>query len=460
MKIVIVGGGSAGLFAAHRLADVAEVSLIEAGIDPGEPTPERFLHEHSYPEHDWDYTDAETGRHLVRGKVLGGSSTVNACAGVRGQPGCFDAWGPGWTWDEVLADLNAIETDVQYGAAPYHGENGPVQVTRLEAGPLDVTFEKACLDAGHPECADHNAPGSLGVGPWPTNRVDGGRWGTLLAVAPLVRNRIDLRTSTTVHRVLLDRNRAVGVEVGGPSGVETVEADLVILSAGAYGTPEILWRSGIDAPGIGENLQDHPWVMMDVLADPEQIMARPVSGGLLRAPLAGDPRDELQIFPFSQWLYDRTADRGGYSVSVAVMAPHSRGSVTRDADGRTRIALRHLTDPRDLERMLEAVGVAAGVVDGMAAAGAVIVPDDVWWRGDDVAGELRRRVESYNHPVGTCAIGSTVDARLRVVGYEGLRIADASVMPTITQSNTNLASMMIGRRGAGFVIEDETLGER
>ena len=451
MKIVIVGGGSAGLFAAHRLADLADVTLVEAGVDPGHPTPPHFLHEHAYPEHDWSYSDVETGRHLVRGKVLGGSSTVNASAGVRGGPADFDAWGQGWTWDETLPALRAVETDVQYGDAEYHGDSGPVRVTRLEQGPLDDAFEKAALEAGYPACPDHNALGRLGVGPWPTNRVEGGRWGTLPAVAPLVRDRITLRAGSPVEKVLFDGDRAVGVEVDG----ERIDADLVILSAGAYGTPELLWRSGVEIPGIGENLQDHPWVMMNVLADPEAIMVRPVSGGLLRAGLGGDDTDELQVFPFSEWLYNRDADRGSYCVSVAIMQPHSRGTVSRGPDDRAIIALKHLSAPEDLARMLEAVGVAADLIDRMAAGGSVTVPEDAWWKGPDVEAELRSRVETYNHPVGTCSIGTVVDSRLRVNGYENLRIIDASVMPKIVQANTNLAAMAIGWRGAGFVAEDQ-----
>jgi choline dehydrogenase len=454
MKIVIVGGGSAGLWAAHRLADLADVTLVEAGIDPGHPTPPQFLHEHAYPDNDWDYTDAETGRHLVRGKVLGGSSTVNASAGVRGGPLGFDALGPGWTWNDLLPALKTIETDDQFGGADYHGNDGPVHITRLEPGPLDIVFETAALDAGYPSCPDHNALGQLGVGPWPTNRVDGGRWGTLPAVAPLVRDRITLRSQETVEKVLFAGNRATGVQLA--SG-EVIEADEVIVSAGAYGTPELLWRSGVEIPGIGENLQDHPWVMMNVRADPEAIMARPVSGGLLRAGLAGDDTDELQIFPFSEWLYNREADPGSYCVSVSIMQPFSRGYVRRGERG-TEIALKHLSDERDLTRMLEAVGVAADLIDRMAAAGAVTVPEDAWWKGPDVATALKQRVETYNHPVGTCAIGPVVDERLRVNGYERLRIIDASVMPKIIQANTNLATMAIGWRAAGFVADDLAAG--
>jgi choline dehydrogenase len=454
-RVVIVGGGNGGLLAAHRIADVADVTLLEAGIDPGDPVPDRFLHEHAYPDHDWDYTDRDTGRHLVRGRVLGGGSTVNAAAGSRGQPSGFEGWGPGWRWDDLLPAMRAIETDEQFGAEPYHGDAGPIHVTRLTPGPLDEALYGAAERAGHPFCADHNAPGTRGYGPWPTNRVGGGRWGALAAVAPLVRGRIDLRARTTVRRVLVEGGRAVGVEAEGPGGVERLDADLVIVSCGAYGTPELLWRSGIEAPAIGEGLQDHPWVMMNVEArDEADVFARPVSGSLLRAPVAEDPADEYQVFPFSTWLYDRTAPRTGYSVSVALMQPVSRGSVERGDDDRARIRLGHLSDDADLERMAAAVRHTADLVDDLAASGIVRVPDDAWWRTGDLRAELRRRVETYNHPVASCGIGRTVDERLNVIGVEGLKIVDASVMPKIPDGGPNLVTMAIGWKAGGLVRED------
>ena len=453
-KVVIVGGGNGGLLTAHRIADHADVTVLEAGIDPGDPVPAQFLHEHAYPEHDWDYSDADTGAHLIRGRVLGGGSTVNAAAGSRGQPSGFADWGPGWQWEDLLPAMTAIETDEQFGDRPYHGDSGPIHVTRLSQGPLDEAFFAACARGGHPPCPDHNAPGTRGHGPWPTNRVGGGRWGALAAVAPMIRHRITLRASTLARRILLDGDRAVGVGIQGPDGVETLDADLVVIACGAYGTPELLWRSGIDAPGIGVGLQDHPWVMLDVQArDEADVFARPVSGSLLRAPVGDDPADEFQVFPFSTWLYDRTAPRDSYSVSVALMQPVSRGSVTRGDDDRAEIRLRHLGEDADLERMVEAVRQTATIIDDMATDGLVRVPTDAWWRGD-VAGELRRRVGTYNHPVASCGIGRTVDRRLDVLGTSGLKIIDASVMPSIPDGGPNLVTMAIGWKAGGIVLED------
>jgi choline dehydrogenase len=452
MRVVIVGGGSAGLFCALRLADRAEVVVVEAGLDPGSPAPDRYVDQHLYPDCDWDYVEADRGYHLVRGKVLGGSSTVNAAAAVRGQPSCFDAWGEGWRWDDVLPALRAIETDVQFGDRAWHGEVGPVPVTRLPGGPLDDAFEAAARAAGHPACADHNEPGAMGVGPWPTNRVGGGRWGTLAAVAPLLRGRVDILGGREVRRIILDGRRAVGVELAGAGGGERVDADLVVVAAGTFGTPELLWRSGIAVAGVGDGLVDHPWVTLDVACDAAALDERPVSGGLLRYAPARDPGGEIQVFGFSAALYEPDVTPGTYRMSVSTMAPRSVGRMTAD-DGASAIRLAHLHDPADVDVMLEGVGHAGDLLDHMAAAGAVRVPPDPWWRRRDVARKLVDRVTTYNHPVGTCAIGRVVDADLCVDGYDALRIADASVMPVIPKANTNLASMMVGWRAADLLAE-------
>ncbi|MFT4044719.1 MAG: GMC family oxidoreductase N-terminal domain-containing protein [Gordonia sp. (in: high G+C Gram-positive bacteria)] len=458
MKIVIVGGGNGGLVAAHRLADVADVILLEAGDDPGDPVPHRYLYEHAFPDADWNYWDLDSGRHLVRGRVLGGGSSVNAAAGARGQPGGFASWGTGWKWDDLLPALCAIETDEQFGDEPFHGGGGPIHVTRLSAGPIDEIFDEVCVAAGYARCPDHNAPGRTGVGPWPTNRINEGRWGALAAFAPLVRPRINLRANTLVRRILLDGNRAVGVEVDGAFGIERIDADLVIVSAGTYGTPELLWRSGVAAPGIGEGLQDHPWVMMDVEAcDEADIFARPVSGALLRDGIDGDLSDEFQIFPFSTWLYDRTVPRNRCSLSVALMQPLSRGYIARGDDDRARIRLGHLYDDADAERMTWVVRESALLIDAMAEKGIVRIPDDAWWRHGDLVSMVRDRVETYNHPVGSCGIGRTVDDHLNVIGTRGLKIIDASIMPTIPDGGPNLVTMAIGWIGGGIVVDEAGL---
>ena len=473
-EVLIIGGGSAGLFCALGLADRARVTLVEGGPDPGAPLPAEIPHIHQFGDAmDWGYRDAETDLVLLRGRVLGGSSTTNASAGVRGQPGSFDAWGPGWTWDDCLPAFRAIERDVQFGSAAYHGDAGPIRMTRLPYGAIDEAFSAACARAGHAVIADHNAPGAFGVGPWPTNRdEDGGRMGTLAGVMPLLRGRITLVPDTVAVRLEVEGGRLAGVVLAGPDGAErTVRPDHLVLSAGAYGTPELLLRSGIgpaaeleaegirpvvDLPGVGRNLQDHPWAMLKVMSvDPDAPAARPVSGALLRWGIGGDTNDEGQAFPFQTWLYDSTAPPAEVSTAASIMAPRSRGDV-RVAGGRTVIRLRHLDDPSDVERMGEVVAHTGAILEDMAHAGVVSLPDAPWWRHLDPP-TLRAHADTYNHPVGTCALGddddpdAVVDRRLRLRGVEGVTVADASVMPVIPQTNTNLASMMIGARAAGMI---------
>ena len=473
-EVLIIGGGSAGLFCALGLADRARVTLVEGGPDPGTPPPPQIPHIHQFGEAlDWGYAEADRGVGLLRGKVLGGSSTTNASAGVRGQPASFDAWGPGWTWADCLPAFRAIERDVQFGAAEYHGDAGPIRMTRLPYGTIDEAFSDACARAGHAVIADHNAPGAFGVGPWPTNRTeDGGRMGTLVGVMPLLRGKIDVLADTVAVRLEIAGGRVTGVVLAGPDGAErVVRPDHLVLSAGAYGTPELLLRSGvgpaaeleaeglpplIDLPGVGRNLQDHPWAMLEVLAvDPRAPEARPVSGALLRYGIAGDTGDEGQVFPFQTWLYDSDAPPAQISVAASIMAPRSRGDL-RIAGGRTVIRLRHLDDPSDVERMGTVVADAGAILDAMAAAGVIAPARRPWWRDPDAA-TLRAAAESYNHPVGTCAMGddddpaAVVDRRLRLRGLEDVTVADASIMPIIPQTNTNLASMMIGVRAARMI---------
>ncbi|WP_396230881.1 GMC family oxidoreductase N-terminal domain-containing protein, partial [Frankia sp. EI5c] len=274
--MIIVGAGTAGLMLADGIAERADVTLVEGGIDPGSPAPPELLYDYIFPASlDWGYRST-AGVPLPRGKVIGGCSTVNSSAGVRGQQWDFDPWGEGWTWADCLPAFKANETDEQFGDADYHGDSGPIVMTRLSQGAIDDAFTAACLAAGHPSAPDHNAPGALGIGPWPTNRVDEGRWGTLAGVMPGLRGRVTLLAETTARRVVITDGRARGVEVTGPDGANRVlDADVVVLAAGAFGTPELLVASGVDLPGVGEHLQDHPWVMLNVTADPEVIAARP-----------------------------------------------------------------------------------------------------------------------------------------------------------------------------------------
>ena len=475
--VLIIGAGSAGLFCALGLAGSASVTLVEAGPDAGTPPPRWMLYDYLLPGECYDqYADADTGLALPQGRGTGGGSTVNSAAALRGQPWDYDGWGvPGWSWQDCLDGFRAIESDQQFGAAGYHGTAGPIPITRLTPGPLDEALIKLCAERGYPAAADHNAPGALGIGVWPTNRRGEGRWGTHAGVLPLVRDAVDVRAGTQVQRLVFEGTRCVGADVLGPDGPERLRAGHVVLCAGAFGTPLLLLRSGIGPEadlrqagielvspldGVGANLQDHPWCLLDVIAaELADIEARPVSGALLRYELPGEPAAEhveAEIFPWQTRPYDPSVPAAQVSYTAALMTPLSRGRLTLGPDGPV-IRVRHLADDRDAARMAEIVTTTAQLVDELAAAGLVRVPDDPWWRAADLVQACRQVVGTYNHHSGTCRMGDPADPAavvspgLDVLGTTGLSVADSSILPVIPRANTNLAAMMIGHRAAALV---------
>jgi choline dehydrogenase-like flavoprotein len=477
---LVIGAGSAGLFAALRAAEHGSVIVLEAGPDAGNPLPDWALYDYALPEAYYHrYTDAGTGQVMPQGRGLGGGSTVNSAAALRGQPWCYDSWGvPGWGWDDVLPALKAIESDQQYGGQAYHGDAGLIPVTRLAPGPLDEAVFGWCRVAGYPATEDHNAPGALGHGMWTTNRRDGGRWGTWAGVVPAARAAgVDIRPDTTAIRLVFDGGRCTGAEVAGPEATEVIRAGRVLVCAGAYGSPELLLRSGIGPEavlaalgikpvsvlaGVGVNVQDHPWCLLNVeVTDAALIEARPVSGALLRYEL-DDPQAEhveAEIFPWQVRPYDLVSPPATVAFTAALMAPRSRGTFTLTPAGRElRVGL--LADDTDAAHMVSIVRQTAALVAALAAEGLVTVPDGAWWQvADDaaLAAACREAAGTYNHHSGTCRLGLPGDERtvvgpdLSVLGTTGLMVADSSVIPVIPRANTNLISMAIGyRAGSGI----------
>ncbi|MFJ9818479.1 GMC family oxidoreductase [Streptomyces sp. NPDC101151] len=479
MRTVIVGAGSAGLVCAWQLsADPGhEVVLVDAGIDPGPDVPTELRTEILLPPHYyWQYTDEDTGNFLPRGKVLGGSSAVNAAAAVRGHPWCYDSWGSElWSYDACLPAFRALEDDQQFGLEECHGAEGPIAITRCEQSPFDVMFQDAYRRHGHHPVADHNAPGALGFGPFPTNRVGGVRMSTLVSVLPLIRSRANvvLRPDSEVLRVLVSGGAAQGVVLGDAHGQQhIIEADRVILSAGTFGTPEILFHSGIGpvddlrnadlpvvahAPQLGTNLSDHVLFQMNVdVTDTSRLPMPGGQGTLLTYELPGNRHPQAQIFAYHAPFFDPTAGPHTAAVTASLVTPESRGHLTLGR-GRARVHLNHLSAPLDRARAADIVTTAADIVDDLAAQGRLELPDAPWWRSEDLQEACRAQALSYHHPVGTCRMGhddaGVVDERLRVKGVDRLMVADASVMPTIPRAHTNLAAMMIGYRAAGFAAE-------
>jgi choline dehydrogenase len=228
------------------------------------------------------------------------------------------------------------------------------------------------------------------------------------------------------------------------------------------GPEAMLRRAGIDLvsprDGVGANLQDHPWCLLDVdVTDVASIEARPVSGALLRYELPGD-HVEAEIFPWQTRPYAPSVPATQVSFTAALMTPLSRGQVTLTPDGGAEVRVRHLADGRDAARMAEIVATTAGLVDELAARGLLRVPEEAWWRADDLVAAGRRVAGTYNHHCGTCRMGdpsdpgTVVGPGLDVLGVTGLSVADSSVLPVIPRANTNLTSMMIGHRAAQFLL--------
>jgi choline dehydrogenase len=477
---LVIGAGSAGLFAALRAAAHGSVIVLEAGQDAGNPLPGWALYDYALPPAYYHrYTDADTGQVLPQGRGLGGGSTVNSAAALRGQPWCYDSWGvTGWGWDDVLPALKAIESDQQYADRAYHGGAGLIPVTRLTPGPLDEAVFGWCQTAGYPGIEDHNAPGALGHAMWTTNRRDGGRWGTWAGVVPAARAAgVVIRPDTTAVRLVFDGTRCTGAEVTRTGAAdrgtaEVIRAGRVIVCAGAYGSPELLLRSGIGPEpvlaalgtepvsvlaGVGANVQDHPWCLLNVdVTDAALIEARPVSGALLRYEL-DDPEAEhveAEIFPWQLRPYDLSSPPSAVAFTAALMAPRSRGTFALTPAGRElRVGL--LADDADAAHMVSIVRETAALVAALAKDGLVTVPDGAWWQvADDaaLAAACRAVAGTYNHHSGTCRLGEPGDERtvvgpdLSVLGTAGLAVADSSVIPVIPRANTNLISMAIGYR--------------
>jgi choline dehydrogenase len=490
--LVIAGGGAAGCVLAARLSEdpAQRVLLLEAGPDYVE-LPD-LLRDGQGPHlgsHDWDL-ESEPGPsgatlRLPRGKVIGGSSTINGAFALRGSPRDFDDWvaagNPGWAWTEVLGSFNAVERDLDFGAEPFHGSEGPVPIRRysgLQRSEVAMAGQDAIVAIGVPPIADHNAPGAVGVGPVPVNEFGGIRMGVASTYLAAARGRPNLtvRGDAVVDQVVLRAGRAAGVRL---TDGELVHGDRVVLAAGAYHSPAILLRSGIgpadelhttgitpvlDLPGVGHNLADHPAVSLDLgyAGQPREVRRFQLVATLHSERSEPRAAPDLQLIvggPFT--------DSGEFFIGAALLKPQSRGRVwLRSADpaAAPHIHLGYFTHPADLPRLAEGVRKAwevahtpeiASVSTGLHAAPA---------NTGEAAAErfIRHRVWTYHHPVGTCAMGphpeagAVVDASGQVYGVDGLWVADASIMPDIPSANPHLATLMLAERVAGQLARPPT----
>ena len=522
---VIVGAGSAGCVLANRLSEdpSTKVLLLEAGgrdRSPNIKIPAAFSKQF-HSGLDWDFATEpephvdERSLYIPRGKVLGGSSSMNAMLYVRGRPLDYDGWeaqgAPGWGYRDVLPYFLRSEDNAR-GASEYHGVGGPLRVSEQRSPrPLDRRLLAACEAAGIPRVADYNGPEQDGASMFQVTQRNGQRFSAADAfLRPALRRpNLELRTRVRVLGVDLDPThpRAVGVRLRrGRRGEETVHVNReVVLAAGAICSPQLLLLSGVGAgeelgaagvqprhelPGVGRNLQDHPFVtVIWEVSDTNTLDGadRPASlaewllrrSGKLSSTVAevvaftrtrgGLPAADIQYHMGAAYYEDHGAETyDGHCVVIApvLVSPQARGQVwLRSADpaAKPRIITNTLSVPEDVESLLAGMRLAREI--GAQGPLAEIVVRELKPGADtrareELEADLRRRLMLIYHPVGTARMSDThaqavVDSRLRVHGLSGLRVVDASIMPTIPGGNTNAPTIMIAEKGSDMIREDQ-----
>jgi choline dehydrogenase-like flavoprotein len=447
-----------------------------------------------------------------RGKGLGGSSAINAMVYIRGHRNDYDHWASlgntGWSFDDVLPVFKRSEDNADFDGA-YHGKGGPLAVNRLRTdNPVHETFLQAAREAQFRIREDFNADDHEGLGIYQVTQRNGERWSAARAyIHPFTGSRANLHVETNAQatRILFDGKRASGVEIRRGSETRTLQARReVIVSSGAFQSPQLLMLSGIGdgaelakhgiatthhLPGVGQNLQDHPDFIFAYVSDSPHFLGTSLRGiGRLigaigryrrerRGPMTSNvaecggflkTRPDLEV-PDIQLHFGMamTDDHGrkrhwqtGFSCHVCLLRPKSRGSVSlggADALAPPRIDPNFLGEPDDLETMVAGFKTTRRLMDTPALK--ALQKKDMFTAGvhsdDDIRAILRARVDTVYHPVGTCKMGvdpmAVVDPKLKVHGLEGLRVVDASIMPTLIGGNTNAPSIMIGEKAADMI---------
>lgn len=520
---IIVGSGSAGSVLANRLSIDPEISVLvlEAGGSDKHlnvDTPAAFS-KLFQTKRDWNYHTMpepcmdERQVYLPRGKMLGGSSSMNAMIYIRGHRSDYDGWRDagceGWGYDDVLPYFKKAEHNERI-EDEFHGKNGPLNVADLRSpNELSETFVAAAGESGLGINPDFNGREQEGAGLYQVTQKKGSRWSTSKAYLRPARDRANLtvETNALVHRVTFDGDRATGVEYAQDGEVFVAAATReVILSAGALNTPQILMLSGVgpqkhltdmgiqvvfDNPNVGQHLQDHPVILMifsvaqpvslhhaeeprqlaEYLIKKKGMLSSNVgeAGAFVRTDGSKEPPD-IQ-FHFAPGVFIRhgfeTLDHDGMSLGPTLVNPQSRGSIllrSTDPEVHPDIVTMSLQHPDDMASLVEGFRLGRKIVAAEAFAKyqpVEVIPGPDAQTDEEIASFIRERSELLYHPSCTARMGreasaAVVDSQLRVFGVQGLRVVDASVMPTVTRGNTNAPTIMIAEKAADMILSDNS----
>jgi len=527
---IIIGGGSAGCVLANRLSEDPEnsVCLIEAGVS-GRAKLHKYIIKVPlgvgllmwHPTLNWGFHSQPepelNNRNLYspRGKVLGGSSAVNAMVYIRGQKEDYDSWAAqgnkGWAWKDLLPLFMRQENQLRC-SMDLHGSDGPLCVDDLnQVDTLSHVFVKAGQELGYPNNPDFNGENQEGFGVYQVTQQNGERWSAARAFLQPIEGRKNLTIFTEAHatKLLIKDSKAIGVEYKkNKVSKEIYSKKEVILCGGAFASPQLLMLSGIgpedelnkhgipviqDLQGIGKNLQDHldiilrqknsqtiggyglsPRFALSALYAPFRYLKNrqgffasnaAEAGAFLKSDEAMD-RPDIQLHFTPTYLKNHGLSKPpfghSYSLHLCNLRPKSRGQIllnSANALDAPQIHYNYLKDPEDMAIMIKAVKLGRKILKTKAFSPyrkKELAPGEKVQSDEDIASYLRREAESIYHPVGSCKMGNdpmaVVDDQLRVHGIDGLRVADASIMPTLISGNTNAPCMVIAEKAAGMIL--------